>query len=197
MKQFNDYKETQAITERQKIPAGAYICVIKNAEIKEYNGQFGNYEKLEISVDVTEGEYKDFYANDYRSQQGEDKKWRGVLRLNVPSDDGSDYDAFLKRKFKTNILAVEDSNNGYRWDWDEKKLKGKKIGLLLQNKEWEFHDKTGWKAQPYGFISVENVREGKFKIPKDKPLKKDESAPQTSSSTPADIEEIGDDDLPF
>ena len=35
MKQFNDYKETQAITERPKIPAGAYICVIKNAEIKE------------------------------------------------------------------------------------------------------------------------------------------------------------------
>ena len=100
MKQFNDYKETQAITERPKIPAGAYICVIKNAEIKEYNGQYGNYEKLEISVDVTEGEYKDFYANDYRSQQGEDKRWRGVLRLNVPSDDGSDYDAFLKRKFK-------------------------------------------------------------------------------------------------
>ena len=197
MKQFNDYKETQAITERPKIPAGAYICVIKNAEIKEYNGQFGNYEKLEISVDVTEGEYKDFYANDYRSQQGEDKRWKGVLRLNVPSDDGSDYDAFLKRKFKTNIIAVEDSNTGYRWDWDEKKLKGKKIGLLLQNKEWEFGNKTGWTAQPYGFISVENVREGKFKIPKDKPLKKDDSAPQTSSTTPADIEEIGDDDLPF
>ena len=197
MKQFNDYKETQAITERQKIPAGAYICVIKNAEIKEYNGQYGNYEKLEISVDVTEGEYKDFYANDYRSQQGEDKRWRGVLRLNVPSDDGSDYDAFLKRKFKTNILAVEDSNTGYRWDWDEKKLKGKKIGLLLQNKEWEYGGNTGWTSQPYGFIAVENVREGKFKIPKDKPLKKDDSAPQTSSTTPADIEEIGDDDLPF
>lgn len=197
MKQFNDYKETQAITERQKIPAGAYICVIKNAEIKEYNGQYGNYEKLEISVDVTEGEYKDFYANDYRSQQGEDKRWRGVLRLNVPSDDGSDYDAFLKRKFKTNILAVEDSNTGYRWDWDEKKLKGKKIGLLLQNKEWEYGGKTGWTAQPYGFIAVENIREGKFKIPKDKPLKKGDSAPQTSPSAPADIEEIGDDDLPF
>ena len=197
MKQFNDYKETQAITERQKIPAGAYICVIKNAEIKEYKGKYGHYENLEISVDVTEGEYKDYYANNYRSQQSEDKKWKGVLRLRVPSDDGSDNDAFYKRKFKTNILAVEDSNNGYRWDWDEKKLKDKKIGLLLQNKEWEFNDKTGWTAQPYGFIPVENVREGKFKIPKDKPLKKDESAPQTSSNTPADIEEIGDDDLPF
>ena len=197
MKQFNDYNETKAITERPKIPAGGYIATIKQAEVKEYSGQNGNYERLEISFDIAEGEYKEFYANDYRAQSDENKKWKGVLRLAVPSDDGSDYDAFLKRKFKTNILAVEDSNTGYRWDWDEKKLKGKKIGLLLQNKEWEFGNKTGWTAQPYGFIAVENVREGKFKIPKDKPLKKGDSAPQTSSTTPADIEEIGDDDLPF
>ena len=197
MKKFNDYNETKAITERPKIPAGGYIATIKQAEVKEYSGQNGNYERLEISFDIAEGEYKEFYANDYRAQSDENKKWKGVLRLAVPSDDGSDYDAFLKRKFKTNILAVEDSNTGYRWDWDEKKLKGKKIGLLLQNKEWEFGNKTGWTAQPYGFITVENVREGKFKIPKDKPLKKGDSAPQTSSTTPADIEEIGDDDLPF
>ena len=87
MKQFNDYNETKAITERPKIPAGGYIATIKQAEVKEYSGQNGNYERLEISFDIAEGEYKEFYANDYRAQSDDNKKWKGVLRLAVPSDD--------------------------------------------------------------------------------------------------------------
>ena len=198
MKQFNDYKETQAITERQKIPAGAYICVIKNAEIKEYNGQFGNYEKLEISVDVTEGEYKDFYANDYRSQQGEDKKWKGVLRMSVPSDDGSEMDEKIKSMFKTNITAIEESNSGYHWDWNEKALKGLVVGCLFQSQEWEWEGKSGWKSQPYGFIDAEKIRSGDFKVPKPKPLKNGgSSAPAQASNAMSDFTEVSDSDLPF
>lgn len=197
MKQFNDYNETKAITERPKIPAGGYIATIKQAEVKEYSGQNGNYERLEISFDIAEGEYKEFYANDYRAQSDENKRWKGVLRLAVPSDDGTDYDAFAKRKFKTNILAVEDSNSGYHWDWDERKLKGKTVGILLQNREWNFNGMTGWTAQPYGFTSVESIKEGKFKVPKDKPLKNDGSTNPSASPRQADFEKIGDDDLPF
>lgn len=196
MKKFNDYNETQAIIDAQKIPAGGYMAVIKKAEVKEYLSKNGNYEKLEISFDITEGEYKDYYADNYRAQLDENKKWKGVLRLSVPSDDGSDSDAFCKRKFKTNILAVEDSNIGYHWDWDERKLKGKAVGVLLQNKEWEFKGNTGWSAQPYGFVDAEKIKSGKFKVPKDKPLKNSNSAPTVTKKT-TDFEEIDDDDLPF
>ena len=196
MKKFNDYNETQAITDAQKIPAGGYMAVIKKAEVKEYSNENGNYEMLEISFDITEGEYKDYYADNYRAQPDEDKKWKGVLRLFVPSDDGSDSDAFCKRKFKTNILAVEDSNTGYHWDWDERKLKGKAVGVLLQNKEWEFNGNTGWSAQPYGFIAVEKIKSNKFKVPKDKPKKNSNPAP-TVTRKATDFEEIDDDDLPF
>ena len=56
---------------------------------------------------------------------------------------------------------------------------------------------TGWTAQPYGFTSVENIKEGKFKVPKDKPLKNGGSSTPSASPRQADFEEIGDDDLPF
>ena len=67
-------------------------------------------DSLEISIDVAEGEFKDFYATDYRGQNQEDKKWRGVLRLYVPKDDGSDMDEWTKSKLKAATNAVEDSN---------------------------------------------------------------------------------------
>ena len=69
-----------------------------------YNGTKGTFERLEISIDVAEGEFKDFYATDYRGQNQEDKKWRGVLRLYVPKDDGSDMDEWTKSKLKACLL---------------------------------------------------------------------------------------------
>ncbi|MCM1545147.1 MAG: hypothetical protein NC110_07610 [Ruminococcus sp.] len=196
MKPFNNYAETKAYTEREKIPAGGYICVIKAAEEKEYNTANGTFRNLLISFDVTEGDFKNYYANDYRSQQGEDKRWKGVVRLSVATDDGSERDEWTKSRFKGAMEAIEESNPGYHWDWDEAKLKGKKIGVLLQNREWEFNGNTGWTAQPHLIVSVDKIREGKFKIPKDKPLQGSAST-QAQTKPKQDFEEIDDDDLPF
>lgn len=197
MKPFNNYAETKAYTEREKIPAGGYIGVIKAAEEKEYESRDGSvYKKLEISFDITEGDFKDYYANNYRSQQGEDRRWKGVVRLNVATDDGSDRDEWTKSRFKGAMEAIEESNTGYHWDWNEAKLKGKKIGVLLQNREWSMNGNTGWSAQPHSIVSVDKIRNGKFKIPKDKPLQNSSvTAPQTKPQS--DFEAVDDEDLPF
>ena len=63
---------------------------ILDARVNTYSGTKGTFEKLEISVDIADGEFKDFYATDYRSQTQEDKRWRGVLRQYLPTDDGSE-----------------------------------------------------------------------------------------------------------
>ena len=122
MRPFNNYETTQTISARAQLPVGAYICRILKAEEKVYNSSKGEWHKLEISFDISEGEHKDFYANDYKAQTGEDKKWKGVMRMNIPTDDGSEADGWAKRSFKTNILAIEDSNSGYHWDWNEAQL---------------------------------------------------------------------------
>ena len=79
--------------------------------------------------DIAEGEYKDFFANDLKAQTGEDKKWKGVLRLWLPKDDGSDKDEVTKSILKGFVTSVEKSNPGYLFDWNEASLAGKQIGV--------------------------------------------------------------------
>lgn len=198
MKPFKNYEKTQTFSSRPTLPEGGYVCKILNAEEKAYKSSKGEFHKLEVSIDIIEGEHTGFFAADYRSQQNEDKKWKGVLRMSVPTDDGSDLDEKIKSAFKTNITAIEESNDGYHWDWNEAGLKGLIIGCLFQLQEWEWEGRSGWKAQPYGFIDAEKIRSGDFKVPKPRPLKGKTSTPPASNNSLADFEEvIADSDLPF
>ena len=195
MKAFKDYEKTETFKDYPKLPVDAYVCVIKAAEEKTCsNGS----DILEISFDIAEGDYKDFYANDYRNNSNIDKKWKGKISLFVPIDDGSEKDDYTKKRFKTAITAIENSNDGYHWDWNEKALKGKKLGILYRNEEWEWNGKTGWKAAPFRIIDIDAVYDGQFKIPADKPLEKSSSVYAPASSSSATFEELTDDeDLPF
>ena len=120
------------------------MCNIHGANIRTFDVINGIFERLEVAVDIVEGEYKDHFRRDFDSQNTEDKKWRGVLRLYVPSGDGSDQDNWSAAKLKRFISDVEDSNPGYHWDWEEQKLKGKLVGLTFRREEWE------WVARPAG-----------------------------------------------
>ena len=195
MKKFNNWENVKAASEFVPLPAGGYIVELKNAKVKEYKNQNGDaFERFEIALDIAEGEFKDYYANDYCNQTNEDKKWKGVLRLYMPKEDGSEQDEWTKSRFKSFIEAVEDSNPGFHWDWDESKLRGKKIGCLFRLEEWEYNGKTGKKAQPFKVVSVEKIKSGNFKIPKEKLLEKNASAP--TAPTPK-FRDIPDEDVPF
>lgn len=186
MKPFNDYEKVQAFSDLHQLPAGGYIARIMGAEEVNYE----NYSKLLISVDIAEGEYKDYFTIQYRSNTSVDRKWKGVVRLSIPTDDGSDADMTTKRIFKGCMDAVEDSNSGYNWDWNEAGLKGKTVGLLVRLKEWEYNGRHGWAPECFKLISTDLIRSGKFKIPADKPL-----ANTSLTATAGDISP--DDDLPF
>lgn len=73
MKQFSGYEAKKAVT-RENLPVGGYVAKILNAEEMSYS--WGAV--LLISFDIAEGQYKDFFANDYKGQDREDKKWRGT-----------------------------------------------------------------------------------------------------------------------
>ena len=198
MRPFNNYETTQTISARAQLPVGAYICRILKAEEKVYNSSKGEWHKLEISFDISEGEHKDFYANDYKAQTGEDKKWKGVMRMNIPTDDGSEADGWAKRSFKTNILAIEDSNSGYHWDWNEAHHKGKTVGIVFRSEEWEYNGKNGCRTAPFKMVSVADVKSGNVNIPDPKPL--NNKASQTSAASAADLSdfvEVASSELPF
>lgn len=189
MKQFKDYETTQVINTQERLPKGGYILEIKGVEIVETD--YG--ERLILSFDIAEGEYKGYYAENYRNQTGEDKRWKGTYRIAIPKDDGSEEDQETKRRFKTNISLFEESNSGFHWDWDENTLKGKKIGGVFRNKEYSFNGKQGFFTECAWLTTVEKIKEGKFKVPADKLLNKN-NKPSFNNQSP-DI--IPDDDLPF
>lgn len=173
----------------EPLPAGGYVAKIMNAEVKEYS--WG--EVLVISFDIAEGEYKDFFATQYRENTNEDKKWKGNFRLTVPQESNQYYDS-QKRTFGNCLACIEESNSGYRWDWDEAKLKGKMVGVLFREREWEWDGKSGITTECSAFSSVDDIRNGNFKTPKPKLLNK--ATANTNNTT--DFTEIdGSDDLPF
>lgn len=167
MKQFSGYKAEKSAV-RKQLPVGGYVAKILNAEEVTYS--WGSV--LLISFDIAEGPHKDFFATDYKNQDREDKKWRGTYRLNIPKDDGSKKDEWNKRTFGNAMYCIEDGNPDYHWNWDESTLKGKAVGVLFRNEEWEYEGNTGWSTRACAFACVGDIRDGNFKMPKDKLLKK-------------------------
>ena len=121
MKRGNYFDRNNTMKDIRKLPKGAYVCKIINAKVDE--NQYGS--RLVLAFDIIDGEYTGYFKEKYDANRNEDKKWPGVVRVSIPAEDGSDEDAFRIRNFNTALVAIEDSNPGYTWDWDEKKLKNK------------------------------------------------------------------------
>ena len=191
MKAFNGLEIKKSVSASEPLPAGGYVAKILNAKVEEYS--WG--EVLVISFDISEGEYKDFFSKQYKENTREDKKWKGNFRLTVPQESNQYFDS-QKRTFGNAIWAIEESNPGYHWDWNEDALKGKMVGVLFRNFEWAMDDgRSGWSTECCTFVSVEDVRTGNFKQPKDKPLKRKESYSSNQFSEMVEIDST--DDLPF
>ena len=191
IKSYNGFK-AERTTARETLPAGGYVAKIMDASVIDYD--WGSV--LKIEFDVAEGEHKGFFAADYRANTNDDKKWRGCYRINIPNESNQYFDS-QKKSFNNLIACLEETNNGYHWDWDEAKLKGKGLGVLFRNKEWEYNDNTGWTTECCAVTTAQDVRDGNFKTPKDKPLKKTNTT--TSAYPTATFTTMDDDDsdLPF
>ena len=198
MKKLNGYANAQVYTEQERLPVGGYVLKILDAK-EEDNSNKGYNNKLILSFDIAEGEHKDFFAANYRAQASEDKKWKGVYRITVPADDGSKEDEWKQNRFKTIMSNIEESNPGFHWDWDENKLKGKLIGALFNNKEYEFEGRHGFFTNCHSLVSVERIRSGKFTIPEDTLLNKGNvaSQPRPNADGFMNIPDGIDEELPF
>lgn len=174
---------------RELLPAGGYTAKVKAATVETT----ANGDRLLLYFDISEGPFKDFFQKDFDVQTGENKKWRGIYRMFLPKDDGSERDAWSKRTLGNFIWSFETGNPGFHWEWDENKLSGKSIGVLFRNKEWEYNGQTGWTTECCALTDVESIRNGKFRQPKDKPL----GIRPTALPQFVDLSETDDIDLPW
>lgn len=166
MKQLNGFENAKVITSSSTaLPRGGYIIKIMDCEEVDGEKNGRKYSYLSFYFDVIEGEYKNHFKTIYDSAPTETRKWRGVYNYFLPEEGSQYYEDNLNR-FKTTIANFEESNNGFHWDWDEKKLKGKKIGIIYREKE--FMTDEGEKkitTEACGFRSVESIKTGKYKVP--------------------------------
>ena len=136
MERINNWNEVEAkgMDDFRGLPIGAYECVIKDARIN-HNEQSGK-DTFKVSVDIASGEYKDYFQKMYEADTRIDRKWNNnAIRYLAFTGDNVAY-------FKGFITTVENSNVGYTWDWDETKLKGKKLCGVFQYEEYEKQDGT-------------------------------------------------------
>lgn len=191
MKPINGFTATEA-TRQEKIPAGGYVVKVLDAQVETYSwGQ-----RLVVSYDIAEGPYKDYYRNDYNGNQYPEKRWRGKYRATIPNEQSQYYGGEL-RTMQNLAWALEQSNPGYKWDFDESKLRGKSLGILVREQEFLTNDgRKVWGTRAYTVTSVAKIHSEDYKIPSPKALNGSQAT--TAPSTMAQMETVeNDDELPF
>lgn len=162
------------------LPKGAYVIVLQ--AVKEEPNRSGSGSHIRIRFDIAEGEYKDFYKKQFEAMTSEDPKWPNdaVYTLSVPDDNSPEW---MLSQWDTFWTHVEDSNAGYIFDGDEKKIAGKVVGGLFHIEQSEYngniydHTRLKW-TRP-----AQDIRDGKYgKLPKDKLISEASAAPAVDDS---------------
>ena len=176
----------------EQLPKGAYVVQIKSAREDANKKNSGSH--LTIAFDIAEGEYKGFYQNQFDNNTNEDKKWPNdaVFYLTIPKDDSAQY---IWDSYNTFFADLEDSNGGFVFDGDIKKLKGKVIGGKFANEQSEYNGKIYDHTKMRWTCVADDVRQGKAgKLPNDKLITSSTSS-NTSGFNP--IASMDDADIPF
>ena len=154
MKKIENWNEIEAkgMDDFKALPIGAYECKIINA-VENHNEQSGKT-TLKVMVDIASGKYKDYFKKRYDSNTAIDRKW---------DNNATKYLAFEGENtsfFKGFITIVENSNVGYKWNWEESTLRDKKLVGVFQYEEYKKQDGTkGIKVRLNKFRSLDKLKE--------------------------------------
>ncbi len=192
---------------RFKNPVGGFICEIKSVE------DFPEKEYLRIGFDIAEAvsdDQKEFVGMYEKRKKERDFDYPKTIVSYKESNETA------LRFFKGFVTAIETSNEGYKFQYEEQTLVGKRIGFVIGEEEYEGKDKNGMpKVKVRIYVasrhSVQAIRNGDFEVPEFKKLSQPVvSRPvnpfeQNVNSTPiapdpiesGGFEAVDDDDCPF
>lgn len=141
-----------------KNPVGGFICEIKTVE------DVPDKEYLKVGYDIAEA-----VTSDQKEFVGMYAKRKAERDYDYPVTIVSYKEKSLPF-FKAFITAVTNSNKGFKWDDDENKLIGKRIGFVIGEEEYEGKDKNGApKVKVRTYVaekhSVNTIKEGDFDVP--------------------------------
>lgn len=172
MQKPNDYDSVQVYGDFVPLKLGGHICKIM--QVIETTSRSGK-DMLEISLDIAEGEQKDYFAQQYKTDTRQNKKWGCVVYQSVEDRDGG-----TSKGFKTFITSVENSNPGFKPAWGNNFagcFKGKLIGGVFGREQYlNASNEKKFFTKCVQFRSVESIRAG-VEVPADKLLPDSGNAP--------------------
>lgn len=178
-----------------RIPAGGYLCQILKME--ESTTRDGKTPIVKVFYDVCEGAFSGYFSRLYKlnkqNPNGKEVKWKGVYTVFPQTKEGATNGAWK------GLLENIEQSNGYKINWsaDYDQFKGKKIGLLLREEEFESNIDGTIITVVRAFASrkYDTIRDGEFEMPQKKTAKA--SNTNTAASTEFEKVEVDDDELPF
>lgn len=206
IKKMSDYEQTSAFgqSDYKALPKGGYICRIIKAEEAVTAPEKGSKPMLHIAFDIVEGEYTGYFMTLFQARKKnntdplkeikypfEGQKW---IMLNDYEDPKK-----TSKQFKGFCTAVEDSGTeiwNLNGELDLNRVKGAEVGVVFQNVESEYNGESRWRAQPWGFRSIESIASGDYFVPDDKPLSTTYNT-GFEPTTSADSFRAAEDDIPF
>lgn len=191
---YNDATPSTGGGEYKKMPAGGYVVQIQAVRTEgESYGKIINYpeEKMYVKLiyDIAEGEFAGKYSDEYWA--GPDKDYGHVIYLSWKN----------MNAFKGSVQAIEESNPGFEFmpafkadQWGL--FVGLKVGIVIGEEEYLANDgnvKTRYTMAR--MKSVQDIRDGKFRVPKLKTLDSSTSPSGSGQDEQAPIDTY--DDVPF
>ena len=169
MKAINNFDKIQESGSFEKLPVGGYIIkilAVDDVPEKEY---------LKIFFDINDGEKKGFFQKVFKEDTRAEKKWPNA---------GSFIRSYKEKAlpmFKGFTNAIENSNKGYKWNFDEKSLVNKIVGVVIGEEQY-LNQKGQVLTRTYvsAVRSVDTIKKGEFTVPELKKL----DATKVSSNQP-------------
>lgn len=178
MKRINNWENIQESTTFKRLKPSGYICKILKVE------DHPDKEYLKIYFDVSGGEDKGYFKSQFEKDTRKERKWPNAGTFIRSYKDSA------ASMFKGFINAIEKSNKGYQWNFDEKTLVNKVVGLIVADEQYQ-NQKGQVRVRNYvaAVRSVETIEKGEYEIPALKEL----TATKTTT-TPANdpIPDFGD-----
>lgn len=188
MKPTNNWANTAASNgQSERLTAGGHICRIKHAEAAQSRA---GREMLKVYIDIAEGTDKDGFF---------ERKWKMNTAKKWPNDGTiyqltTDKDGNTNPRFKGLIESVERSNGSWKWTWDENQLKGKLIGVVFGEEEYQGSDgQIRTAIKPRYTCAAGKAMEQPAPTPHTLAERPEEPAPAAQET----FTEVQDDELPF
>lgn len=188
MQEIKDFDKVEEKKNFEPLKAGPYVCKILRAV------DVSDKEYIRVEFDITYGEHKGYFQALYdaakANDNGKEPKWRGTLIRS--------YKQGALPFFKAFITAVEKSNNGYKWNWDEKTLNGKTVIANFREEEYvNMQNERAVIVKPFEFRSTEAYKEGKIETAPLLTLEKQKIPAPEKKEVVSVSQGVNDDILPF